>query len=1253
MGIFDFFKGNKKEISNDNFLLENLIFPNINGIDFINAETKSSNIKKSLEDDVDGKWYYSQSPLICLMKSVSPSIFGDELDKLLTANNLKYSNHRIRNNIKYWDFEVENNVKETENKTLKYSIEAYTSKEISMITIINLSMADINSIKLRDTNLTSKKHNEKWVKGLDIFDGEEVINKDNTLFKAQNVPLLFYESDLTYILIPHIPHILIAKQIIDVIIKENGGADSFKKLEEEGWEYLHSCNNFIVGYVTEHSVVRLNKQAVIEETEVEKDLNYLYKSEAKKDLNYHYKRVTFHKDRLKRLLEMIAPAVLLRNEKKVLQDAVDDFLALSNKESVKTEFQDQINEIKEMLPEIKEMISKIEGIEAKQKAFEAKEKADEAKVEFKADVSKQPESPVKSIDDLNLDPEVVINWIYGINKAFNYKEKKFEENLIFYKYEEDKGCHIVYKGVNTFYEGYDFIDQIIRENGGENNFKRQQDQDGYEYIYIGDLFNISYFKSSGIVEIKKVEEFTFVDKSIKLGINENDIKIRSLIDGLDKILYNEGEGPSNGRLCVRNSFVFAYFNKLNESLDLFKKIVINYDKDHQVFQKSNKKLDELINSGGITYNNDLFELMLIRENVKYKFYITPPGGFFSKWFFKGNKKEKGNSAKEEPAKEKTENFVEKKVCYHINSKGKTYHLHSKDVVLIGGRNQTIYYFAKDLRPNACSLPSGKTVVENTKTGVPFLADTAKKNPESIEEINEQISIKKNLIAEAKALIKKYTEQQKNVRNNREEEKKLGIRASSTREFDSLTKETEYQELEIQLAEKNIKEFKAQLEQKNESIDEIKSISSENPKHLENENKNTGHILVKIDEESFFEPKSEEKTDDTTKETRYWILYNGYIIKGQGDPYDGTLIYELSLKVAQEDPEDVDYESDYYEHYILEGSIYHFDKDLQYTLNSSELDQDDDDWGELIYYNINLGAFSPDSEGVIPTPQTKSGDVYVNFEESGEFYVNWEDCFNKKEALLKIKEIEDKLVKETAKHYEVSKLKEAKKEKQVFEHINSEGKTFYLTYKDVVMGGRSRTIYFFSKDIGPNACDLPSGKCVVENQKTRLPFLKDISANEEELENDIWAVGTYSHYYFLKKAKISDEENNGHPAGEYTNEGNPLRTTKIRIGEFDSEGDAGDWNTAFIDFFEIDIDYYSGKVVDHDLNESYFEKLQQQFGLELDDFYKDNIEWDELRESERFTFKKESEADKEFEKQINLCLKEAAEESAKEDDDRNT
>ncbi|MAS67963.1 MAG: hypothetical protein ACJ0P7_01150 [Flavobacteriaceae bacterium] len=55
-----------------------------------------------------------------------------------------------------------------------------------------------------------------------------------------------------------------------------------------------------------------------------------------------------------------------------------------------------------------------------------------------------------------------------------------------------------------------------------------------------------------------------------------------------------------------------------------------------------------------------------------------------------------------------------------NSKGKTYYLHTKDVTLKGGRNQTIYYFAKDQRVNACDLPAGKKVVENERTGLPFV-----------------------------------------------------------------------------------------------------------------------------------------------------------------------------------------------------------------------------------------------------------------------------------------------------------------------------------------------------------------------------------------------------------------------------------------------------------------------------------------------------------------------------------------------------
>jgi len=56
-----------------------------------------------------------------------------------------------------------------------------------------------------------------------------------------------------------------------------------------------------------------------------------------------------------------------------------------------------------------------------------------------------------------------------------------------------------------------------------------------------------------------------------------------------------------------------------------------------------------------------------------------------------------------------------------NSKGVSYFLHSRDVNLKGGRKQTIYFFARDVRPGALDcVPAGYLVQETTKTGMPIL-----------------------------------------------------------------------------------------------------------------------------------------------------------------------------------------------------------------------------------------------------------------------------------------------------------------------------------------------------------------------------------------------------------------------------------------------------------------------------------------------------------------------------------------------------
>lgn len=58
---------------------------------------------------------------------------------------------------------------------------------------------------------------------------------------------------------------------------------------------------------------------------------------------------------------------------------------------------------------------------------------------------------------------------------------------------------------------------------------------------------------------------------------------------------------------------------------------------------------------------------------------------------------------------------------HTNSKGQTYILHQRDVILKGGREQRIYFFAREVKEGAIdALPEGYIVVENPRTGLPIL-----------------------------------------------------------------------------------------------------------------------------------------------------------------------------------------------------------------------------------------------------------------------------------------------------------------------------------------------------------------------------------------------------------------------------------------------------------------------------------------------------------------------------------------------------
>ena len=119
--------------------------------------------------------------------------------------------------------------------------------------------------------------------------------------------------------------------------------------------------------------------------------------------------------------------------------------------------------------------------------------------------------------------------------------------------------------------------------------------------------------------------------------------------------------------------------------------------------------------------------------------------------------------------------------------------------------------------------------------------------ENVLGLKNDIAAKKVVIEDAKALVKKYSEQQKNVRNNRE--------------FNSLSKETEYQELEIELAEKRIREFKAKIEQKNELIAATKENIAKQEDLLKIKKAELDDIMGDtVKEEAILTEKSKEYSD---------------------------------------------------------------------------------------------------------------------------------------------------------------------------------------------------------------------------------------------------------------------------------------------------------------------------------------------------------------------------------------------------------
>lgn len=123
--------------------------------------------------------------------------------------------------------------------------------------------------------------------------------------------------------------------------------------------------------------------------------------------------------------------------------------------------------------------------------------------------------------------------------------------------------------------------------------------------------------------------------------------------------------------------------------------------------------------------------------------------------------------------------------------------------------------------------------------------------EDLEEIETEITDRKNAQKDAQTAILAYKEKQNNVRNNRE--------------FESLAKEIEFQELEIKLHEKKSKEAAARVENKKEILDEAQERLDMRRENLEKKKSELDAIVAETekDEEKLQKQseKAKKKIDD--------------------------------------------------------------------------------------------------------------------------------------------------------------------------------------------------------------------------------------------------------------------------------------------------------------------------------------------------------------------------------------------------------
>lgn len=231
-----------------------------------------------------------------------------------------------------------------------------------------------------------------------------------------------------------------------------------------------------------------------------------------------------------------------------------------------------------------------------------------------------------------------IEWIEGIDNLYDFKyidndtnELVKHLNVPFYSNSEMETIQIY---VKTHDFAKTIIEKIIQTNGGYNSFYQEDNSKFNDLTFVGYTFIIGFLPKLGVVKINKLDY-----KKNNTTIHHLSLKLRSFIEGFDKpIFYNSNKIFNDGRFFTNYenaSQIKSNILSIEIVINIFKKIVFNYNPEDEFLKINNESIFKLFNRQPediITFDViNKFRLDISKSGLYYQLTFYPPGGIYGDW----------------------------------------------------------------------------------------------------------------------------------------------------------------------------------------------------------------------------------------------------------------------------------------------------------------------------------------------------------------------------------------------------------------------------------------------------------------------------------------------------------------------------------------------------------------------------------------------------------------------------------------------